>query len=142
MEEVFEKQANLLESYMVVNDEKFNDMLIQNKELGNRLSQLASDFKEFKNSSSLFTSLSLDSKNPMDAIVTRSGRVLESEVPKKSDARESTSKSLIEIEGDESPLIEKIDEEQVERVKEKEKELYKPKLPHPQKYNRHKLDEN
>ncbi|XP_021722840.1 uncharacterized protein LOC110690322 [Chenopodium quinoa] len=77
----------------------------------------------------------------MDAIVTRSGRVLESGVPKKSDARESTSKSPIEIEGDEGPIIEKIEEEQVERVKEKEKELYKPKLPYPQKYNRHKLDE-
>ncbi|XP_021726672.1 uncharacterized protein LOC110693827 [Chenopodium quinoa] len=141
LEEVFEKQANLIESYMAVNDEKFNDMLIQNKELGNRFSKLASDFKEFKNSSSSLTSLNLDSKNSIDAIVTRNGRVLESGVPKNSDARESTSKSPIEIEGDEGPIIEKIEEEQVERVKEKKKELYKPKLPYPQKYNRHKLDE-
>ncbi|XP_021721353.1 uncharacterized protein LOC110688909 [Chenopodium quinoa] len=140
LEEIIEKQAKILETYMALNDEKFNHMLTYNKDLGDKLSQLANVFKEFADSSSL-TSPILNSKNPMDAIVTRSGRVLEGGVPKKSDASESTSKSPIEIEGDECPLSEKVDEEQVERVKEKEKELYKPKLPYPQGYNRHKLDE-
>ncbi|XP_021724214.1 uncharacterized protein LOC110691579 [Chenopodium quinoa] len=98
--------------------------------------QLAITSKKHATLSSI-PSQGLDPKEPACSITTRSGRVLESEVSKKSDAKESP----IENEGDESPLVEEVAKEQVEKVKEKEKEVYKPKLPYPKKFNRHKLDE-
>ncbi|XP_021728387.1 uncharacterized protein LOC110695466 [Chenopodium quinoa] len=76
----------------------------------------------------------------MNAIVTRGGRVLKSEISKKSDANDSPSNGQIENEGDENTLVEEVNKEQVENVKEREREFYKPKLPYPQKFNRHNLD--
>ncbi|XP_021770254.1 uncharacterized protein LOC110734410 [Chenopodium quinoa] len=140
LEGVIEKQAKLLDIYMNLSNEKFNDMLTYHKRLEIIISQLASEFKEFINHSSL-TSLSLDPKSPMNAIVTRSGRVLKSEISKKSDAKDSPSNGQIENEEDESTLVKEVNKEQVEKVKEREGEVYKPKLPYHQKFNRHKFDE-
>ena len=130
----------MLNTHITLSNEKINDMMTYSKGLENQISQLASMLKEFANLSSL-TSQGLDPKSSMNAIVTRSGRILESGVSKKSDSKESPSKDPIENEGDESPLVEKIDEEQVEKVKEKVREVIKPKLPYTQKFNRHKLNE-
>ncbi|XP_021743256.1 uncharacterized protein LOC110709352 [Chenopodium quinoa] len=102
LEDIIEKQAKLLNTYMFLSNEKFNDMLTYHK---------------------------------------GSGKVLEIKVSKKSVAKESPSKSQIEIEEDENPLVEEVSKEQVEKVKDKEKVVYKPKLPYPKKFNRHKLDE-
>ncbi|XP_021734388.1 uncharacterized protein LOC110701101 [Chenopodium quinoa] len=124
---------------MTLSNEKFNDMLTCHKGLESQISQLANEFKEFTNLSSL-TSQSLDLKSPMNAIVTRSGRVLKSEISKKSDIKDSHSNGQIENEGEENTLVEEVNNKQVEKVKEREREVYKPKLPYPQKFNRHNLD--
>ncbi|XP_021730841.1 uncharacterized protein DDB_G0280315-like [Chenopodium quinoa] len=107
---VIENQAKLLDIYMTLSNEKFNDMLTCHKGLENQISQLANEFKEFTNLSSL-TSQSLDLKSPMNAIVTRSGRVLKSEISKKSDAKDSPSNGQIENEGDENTLVEEVNKE-------------------------------
>ncbi|XP_021754936.1 uncharacterized protein LOC110720242 [Chenopodium quinoa] len=75
----------------------------------------------------------------MNAIMTRNGRILKDNVPKRNLTKESSSDVLVDDEGDREPLSEVIDEKPCE--KEKEKEVVKPNLPYPQKFMRHKLDE-
>ncbi|XP_021767607.1 TBC1 domain family member 5 homolog A-like [Chenopodium quinoa] len=140
LEDVIEKQAKLLNTYITLSNEKFNDMLTYHRGLETQISQLASEFKEFTNLPSLNSPI-LDPKSPTNAIVTRSGRVRKSEDSKKSDAKESPRKVQMENEGNENTLVEEVNKEQVEKVKEREREVYKPKLPYPKKFNRHKLDE-
>ncbi|XP_021771202.1 uncharacterized protein LOC110735335 [Chenopodium quinoa] len=110
LEGVIEKQAKLLDTKMTLSNGKFNDMLTCHKGLENQISQLANEFKEFTNLSSL-SSQSLDLKSPMNAIVTRSGRVRKSEISKKSDVNDSPRNGQIENEGDENTLGHKLDEQ-------------------------------
>ncbi|XP_021734974.1 uncharacterized protein LOC110701669 [Chenopodium quinoa] len=81
----------------------------------------------------------LDPKKPVNAIVTRSGKVLEERLPRRSEDKEVPKEALVENEGDKASLDEVVVETPREvRV---EKEIVKPKLPYPQKFMRHKLDE-
>ncbi|XP_021732765.1 uncharacterized protein LOC110699572 [Chenopodium quinoa] len=69
----------------------------------------------------------------------RSGKVLEERLPRRSDNKEVPKEVLVENEGSRASLDEVVVETPREvRV---EKEIVKPKLPYPQKFMRHKLDE-
>ncbi|XP_021729887.1 uncharacterized protein LOC110696861 [Chenopodium quinoa] len=123
---------------MAVSDKKFNEMMTHNKMLENQISQLASALKDQASPSSL-PSQGLDPKKPVNAIVTRSGKVLEERLHRRSDNKEVSKEVLIENEGSRASLDEVVVETPREvRV---EKEILKPKLPYPQKFMRHKLDE-
>ncbi|XP_021747878.1 uncharacterized protein LOC110713738 [Chenopodium quinoa] len=112
LENVMVDKANKLNDYISSSNKMFHDMLTHGKMLETQIFQLANTSKENATLSSL-PSQGIDLKEP----------------------------SPIENEGDESPLDEEVAKEHVEKVKEKEKEVYKPKFPYPQKFNRHKLDE-
>ncbi|XP_021775317.1 uncharacterized protein LOC110739161 [Chenopodium quinoa] len=123
---------------MVVSDKKFNEMITYNKKLENKISQLANALKDHASHSSL-PSQGLDPKKPVNAIVTRSGKVLEERLPRKGKDKEIPKEALVENEGDRASLDEVVVETPREvRV---EKEIVKPKLPYPQKFMRQKLDE-
>ncbi|XP_021745346.1 uncharacterized protein LOC110711274 [Chenopodium quinoa] len=123
---------------MAVSDKKFNKMITHNKMLENQISQLASALKD-QESPSYLPSQGLDPMKPVNAIVTRSGKVLEEIFPRRSDNKEVPKEVLVENEGSRASL----DEVVVETLREVrvEKEIVKPKLPYPQKFMRHKLDE-
>ncbi|XP_021747444.1 uncharacterized protein LOC110713293 [Chenopodium quinoa] len=90
-------------------------------------------------SPSSLPSQGLDPKRPVNAIVTRSGKVLEESLPRKSETKEVSKEVLVEDERDGASLSEVVIETPREvRV---EKEILKPKLPYPQKFMRHKLEE-
>ena len=82
LEEIIENQTKLLNTYMTVSDKKFNEMMTHNKMLENQISQLANALKDHASPSSL-PSQGLDPKRPVNAIVRRSGKVLEESLPKK-----------------------------------------------------------
>ncbi|XP_021763657.1 uncharacterized protein LOC110728292 [Chenopodium quinoa] len=123
---------------MAISDKKFNEMMTHNKMIENQISQLAIDLKDQASPSSL-PSQGLDPKKPVNAIVTRSGKVLEERLPRTSDNKEVPKEVLVENEGSRASLDDVVVETPREvRV---EKEIVKPKLPYPQKFMRHKLDE-
>ncbi|XP_021749475.1 uncharacterized protein LOC110715213 [Chenopodium quinoa] len=123
---------------MAVSDKKFNEMMTHNKMLENQISQLANALKDHASPSSLPSQV-LDPKKHVNAIVTRSGKVLEERLPRKGEDKEIPKKALVENEGDRASLDEVVVETPREvRV---EKEIVKPKLPYPQKFMRRKLDE-
>ncbi|XP_021759104.1 uncharacterized protein LOC110723998 [Chenopodium quinoa] len=123
---------------MAVSDKKFNEMMTHNKMLENQISQLANALKDHASPSSL-PSQGLDPKKHVNAIVTRSGKVLEERLPRKGEDKKIPKKALVENEGVRASLDEVVVETPREvRV---EKEIVKPKLPYPQKFMRHKLDE-
>ncbi|XP_021743271.1 uncharacterized protein LOC110709369 [Chenopodium quinoa] len=123
---------------MAVSDKKFNEMMTHNKMLENQISQLVNALKD-QDSLSFLPSQGLDPKRPVKAIVTRCGKVLEESFPRKSKIKEATNEVLVEYERDGASLSEvEIKKPSEVRV---EKEIVKPKLPYPQKFMRHKLDE-
>ncbi|XP_021718880.1 uncharacterized protein LOC110686578 [Chenopodium quinoa] len=123
---------------MVVSDKKFNEMMTHNKMLENQMSQLANVLKDHASPSSL-PSQGLDPKKHVNAIVTRSGKVLEERLPRKDEDKEIPKKALVDNEGVRASLDEVVVE--TPRDVRVEKEIVKPKLPYPQKFMRHKLDE-
>ncbi|XP_021721950.1 uncharacterized protein LOC110689470 [Chenopodium quinoa] len=123
---------------MAVSDKKFNEMMTHNKMLENKISQLASALKDQASPSSL-PSQGLDPKKSVNAIVTRSGKVLEESLPRRSENKEVPKEVLVENEGSRAYLDEVVVE--IPREVRVEKEIVKPKLPYPQKFMRHKLDE-
>ncbi|XP_021750488.1 uncharacterized protein LOC110716170 [Chenopodium quinoa] len=85
------------------------------------------------------SSQGLDPKRPVNAIVTRRGKVLEESLPRKSGTKEVPKEVLVEDERNGSSFSEVVIETPREvRV---EKEIVKPKLPYPLKFMRHKLNE-
>ena len=84
---------------MSSSDKKFNDMMAHSKMLENQISQLANVLKEHASPSSL-PSQGLDPKRPINAIVTRSGRILENVEPKKSRQRRVQRKFWLKIRRD------------------------------------------
>ncbi|XP_021737526.1 uncharacterized protein LOC110704046 [Chenopodium quinoa] len=138
MEEIIGKQTKFLSTYMAVSEKKFNEVMTHNNMLKNQISQLANALKDHASLSSL-PSQGLDPKRPVNAIVTRSGKVLEEILPRKSETKEVPKEVLVEDERDGASLREVVIETPREvRV---EKEIVKPKLPYPQKVMRLKLDE-
>ncbi|XP_021768938.1 uncharacterized protein LOC110733230 [Chenopodium quinoa] len=123
---------------MVVSDKKFNEVMTHNKMLENQISQLANSLKDHASPSSLL-SQGLYPKRPVNSIVTRSGKVLEESVPRKSGTKEGPKEVLVEKERNGASLSEVVIETPREvRV---EKDIVKPKIPYKQKFMRHKLDE-
>ncbi|XP_021746435.1 uncharacterized protein LOC110712283 [Chenopodium quinoa] len=119
---------------MAVSDKKLNEVMTHNKMLENQISQLANSLKDHASPSSL-PSQGLDLKRPVNSIVPRSGKVLEESLLRKSGTKEV----LVEDEKNGASLSEVVIETPREvRV---EKEIVKPKLPYPQIFMRHKLDE-
>ncbi|XP_021737481.1 uncharacterized protein LOC110729444 [Chenopodium quinoa] len=119
---------------MAVSDKKLNEVMTHNKMLENQISQLANALKDHASPSSL-PSQGLDLKRPVNSIVPRSGKVLEESLLRKSGTKEV----LVEDEKNGASLSEVVIETPREvRV---EKEIVKPKLPYPQIFMRHKLDE-
>ncbi|XP_021734957.1 uncharacterized protein LOC110701651 [Chenopodium quinoa] len=138
LEEIIENQTKLLSTYMVVSEKKLNEVITHNKMLENKISQLANDLKGHA-SPSYIPSQGLDPKRPMNAIVTRSAKVLEESLPRKSGTKEVPKEALVEDERNGASLSEVVIETPREvRV---EKEIVKPKLPYPQKFMRYKLEE-
>jgi hypothetical protein len=118
----------------------FEVLFTHGKMLENQIVQLANPLKDCA-SPSLFPSQEVDSREPMCAMTTRSGKVLKESVPKKSKESEKEN-DLSEENKNEEPS--KMSEDSNDKPKEKERkqdEVYKPRLPYPQKHNRHKLDE-
>ncbi|XP_021718852.1 uncharacterized protein LOC110686542 [Chenopodium quinoa] len=123
---------------MAVSHKKFNEVMTHNKMLENPIYQLANALKENVIPSSL-PSQGLDPKRPMNAIVTRTGKVLEESFPKNNRTTEGPKEVLVEDERNGASLSEVVIETPREvRV---EREILKPKLPYQQKFMRHKLDE-
>ncbi|XP_021739497.1 eukaryotic peptide chain release factor GTP-binding subunit-like [Chenopodium quinoa] len=128
LEEIIENQTKLLNTYMAVSDKKFNEMMTHNKMLENQISQLANALKDHASPSSL-PSQGLDPKKHVNAIVNRSGKVLEERLPRKGEDKEIPKKALVENEGVRASLDEVVVETPREvRV---EKEIVKTKLPYP-----------
>ncbi|XP_021776354.1 uncharacterized protein LOC110740185 [Chenopodium quinoa] len=140
LEEIIEIQTKLLNTYISVSDKKFNEMMTQNKMLENQISKLASALKDNARPSSL-PSQALDPNKPVYSITTKSGKVLEERVSKRSQEKEKASDSF---DDDEHDVSSKKSESSNEKAKEKERmqdEVIKPKLLYPQKFMWHKLDE-
>ncbi|XP_021740108.1 uncharacterized protein LOC110706498 [Chenopodium quinoa] len=90
---------------MAVSDKKFNEMMIHNKMLENQNSQLAKALKYHARPSSLHYQ-GLDPKIPVNAIVTRNGKVFEESLPSKSKSDKGANEVLVEDEGDGTSLSE------------------------------------
>ncbi|XP_021761362.1 uncharacterized protein LOC110726202 [Chenopodium quinoa] len=133
-------QAKKLDDYISSSDKMFHGLLTHGKMLENHIVELANPLKDCASPSSL-PSQEIDPKEPVCSITTASGKVLEESVPRKSKEGEEGSDSSKENKLKESSkMSEKSDEEPKEKEKKKD-EVYKPKLPYPQKFNRYKLDE-
>ncbi|XP_021759178.1 uncharacterized protein LOC110724090 [Chenopodium quinoa] len=133
-------QAKKLDDYISSSDKMFHGLLTHGKMLENQIIKLANPLKDCASPSSLPLQ-EIDPKEPVCSITTRSGKVLEESVPRKSKEGEEESDSSKENKHEESS---KMSEKSNEEIKEKEKkkdEIYKPKLLYPQKFNGHKLDE-
>ncbi|XP_021755282.1 uncharacterized protein LOC110720528 [Chenopodium quinoa] len=103
-------------------------------------SNLPSQFKGRDHASpSSLPSQGIYPKRLVNAIVTRSGKVLEQSLTRNNETKEVPKKVLVEDERDGSSLSEVVIKTPSEvRV---EKEIVKPKLPYPQRFMRHMLDE-
>ncbi|XP_021734366.1 uncharacterized protein LOC110701078 [Chenopodium quinoa] len=133
-------QAKNLDDYISSSDKMFHGLLNHEKMLENHIVQLANPLKYCASPSSL-PSQEIDPKEPVCSITTRSGKFLEESVPRKSKEGEEGSDSSKENKHEESSkMSKKSNKEQKEKEKKKD-EVYKPKLPYPQKFNRYKLDE-
>ncbi|XP_021764012.1 uncharacterized protein LOC110728679 [Chenopodium quinoa] len=158
LEEMMETQAKMFNTIMATSDKKFNEVMTHNKILETQISQLATAIKEGTRTSKLQPQ-GLDPKRQVNAISTRSGKLLKESKPKKTNERvtmnEPSLESEFEQEDERSCGNEKGDEVEKEvrvenereieiekRVqKEKEKEPTQlQKLPYPHKFVRHKLD--
>ncbi|XP_021726581.1 uncharacterized protein LOC110693713 [Chenopodium quinoa] len=105
LEEIIENQTKLLNTYMAVSDKKLNDMMAYNKMLENLISQLSNALKDQASPSSL-PSQGLNPKKPVNVIVTRSGKVLEERLPRRSEDKEVPKEALVGNEGDRASLDE------------------------------------
>ncbi|XP_021719167.1 uncharacterized protein LOC110686867 [Chenopodium quinoa] len=90
---------------MAVSDKKFNEMMTHNKMLENQISQLANALIDQAIPSSL-PSQGIGPKKPVNAIVTRSGKVLEERLPRRSEDKEVPKEALVENERDRASLDE------------------------------------
>ncbi|XP_021767602.1 uncharacterized protein LOC110731991 [Chenopodium quinoa] len=90
---------------MAVSDKKCNEVMTHNKMLENQISHLANALKYHASPYSL-PSQGLDPKRPVNAIVTRSGKVLEDNLPRKSGIMESSKEVLVEDERNGASLSE------------------------------------
>ncbi|XP_021713457.1 uncharacterized protein LOC110681611 [Chenopodium quinoa] len=88
LEDIIKNQTKLLNTYMAISDKKFNEMMTHNKMLENQISQLANALKDQENPTFL-PSQGLNPKKPVNAIVTRNGKVLEERLPRKRKTRRS-----------------------------------------------------
>ncbi|XP_021727797.1 uncharacterized protein LOC110694904 [Chenopodium quinoa] len=122
------EHVNYVSNNNVQSDKKFNEMMTPNKILENQISQLSSALKDKASPSSL-PSQRLDPKKPVNAIVTRSGKVLEERFPRRSDNKEVPKEVLFENEGSRAYLDEIVVE--TPREVKVEKEIMKPKLIYP-----------
>ncbi|XP_021739787.1 uncharacterized protein LOC110706200 [Chenopodium quinoa] len=132
-------QAKKLDDYISSSGKMFHGLLTHGKILENQIIQLANPLKDYASPSSI-PSQGIDPKEPACSITIRSYEVLEESVPRKSKEGEEESNSSEENKHEESSkMSEKSNEEEKEKEKKKD-EVYKTKLPYPQKLNRHKLD--
>ncbi|XP_021775709.1 uncharacterized protein LOC110739561 [Chenopodium quinoa] len=125
---------------MSVSDKKFNEMMTHNKMLENQIPNLASALKDNTSPSSL-PSQGLDPKEPVYYITTRSGIVLEDRVSKRSQEKEKVSDLFDDEEHNVSSKKGESSNEKANKKDRMQDEVIKPKLPYPQKFTRHKLDE-
>ncbi|XP_021728485.1 uncharacterized protein LOC110695578 [Chenopodium quinoa] len=142
---------NRLKNFMMAQSEKLNEFTLScnkmlevlfthGKMLENQIIQLANPLRDCASPPSL-PSQEVDPRDPMCAITTRSSKVLKESVPRK--IKEGEKESDLS-EGNKHEESSKMSENSNDKPKEKERkkdEVYKPRLPYPQKFNRHKLDE-
>ncbi|XP_021721516.1 uncharacterized protein LOC110689093 [Chenopodium quinoa] len=125
---------------MTVSDKKFNEMMTHNKMLETQTEQ-ANTLKDCASPSSL-PSQGVEPKKPVYSITTRSGRVLDEGVSRSieedkvmSDLREENEKGVSK-----SVSYEEVQEKK-KNVEKEHEEVRIPDLPYPQKFLRHKMDE-
>ncbi|XP_021755562.1 uncharacterized protein LOC110720798 [Chenopodium quinoa] len=133
-------QSEMLNEFTLSCNKMFEVLFTHGKMLENQINELAIPLSHCASPLSL-PSQEVDSREPMCAMTTRSGKVLKESVPRKSKESEKESDSS---EGNKHEEPSKMSEDSNYKPKEKERkqdEVYKPRLPYPQKNNRHKLDE-
>ncbi|XP_021721515.1 uncharacterized protein LOC110689092 [Chenopodium quinoa] len=126
---------------MAVGDKKFNEMMTHNKMLETQITQLANTLKDYASPYSL-PSQGVEPKKPVYFVTTRSGRVLNEGVSR---FIEEDEERRVLREKDEKGVSKSVsceDEQEKNKDDEKEREEVRiPNLPYPQKFLRHKMDE-
>ncbi|XP_021716718.1 uncharacterized protein LOC110684587 [Chenopodium quinoa] len=126
---------------MAVSDKKFNEMMTHNKMLETQITQLANTLKYCDSPSSL-PSQGMEPKKPVCSITTRSGRVLNEGASRSIEENEERSDPTVEVEKVESKSVSYEEVQEKKRSSEKEhEEVRRPDLPYPQKFLRHKIDQ-
>ncbi|XP_021737703.1 syntaxin-7A-like [Chenopodium quinoa] len=138
LEEIIDNKTKIINTYMAVSDKKFNEMMTHNKMLKTQITQLANTLKDCASPSSL-PSQGVEPKKPMYSITTRSGRVLNEGVFRSIEEDEERSDLREEVEKVVSKSVSHEEVQEKKRSSEKEREeVWRPDLPYPQKFLRHK----
>ncbi|XP_021719959.1 homeobox protein 2-like [Chenopodium quinoa] len=90
LEEIIEYQTKILITYMTVSDKKFDEMMTHSKMLETQITQLGNTLKVSASSTSL-PSQRIEPKKPVYSITTRSGKVFEESVSRKTQEVERVS---------------------------------------------------
>ncbi|XP_021768877.1 uncharacterized protein LOC110733173 [Chenopodium quinoa] len=126
---------------MAVSDKKFNEMMTHKKMLETQITQIANTQKDCASPSSL-SSPGVEPTKPMYSITTRCERVLNEGVSRSMEEDEGMSDPREEVEKVVSKSVSYEEVQEKKRSSEKEREeVWRPNLPYPQKFLRHKMDE-